>query len=133
MSVTIDTLAYGHLKVTKATVNTMVKLLDYCATQYNVMNQSTASDMTLYVYSKASYLSENDKYSREGEYFYVSNKQLNLTQAQLHESLLPSLNGTMLIISTLMKSVLSSASEADLGTLFLNVKETSILQNSWKN
>ena len=69
------------------------------------------SDMVLAIHSDASYLSEANARSRAGGHHFLSNNTEN-----------PPNNGAVLNISTIIKNVMSSAAEAELGTLFLNAK-----------
>eukprot|EP00957_Ditylum_brightwellii_P091934 6999971-Ditylum_brightwellii.AAC.1 len=66
--------------------------------------------MILRVYSNASYLSKPKARSRAGGYFYLGNIQ------PYH------MNGPLLVLSQIMRNVMASAAEAELGTLFENVE-----------
>ena len=105
----------------------MVQLLDYCVTNPNAMTRYHASDMCLHVHSNASYLSESEARSRAGSFFYLSNQQKDPNVTPCAESDLPPLNGSILVLSSIIKSVLSSVSEAELGALFYNSKEAAPL------
>jgi hypothetical protein len=75
--------------------------------------------MILNIHSHASYLSEREAKSRAGGFFYMGSNidsQDRLT------------NGAILIISTILKHVMSSAAEAEIGSMFLNAKEATILR-----
>ena len=65
--------------------------------------------MILSIHSDASYLSERDTRSRAGGHHYLSNDEPN-----------PPNTGAVLNISQIIKIVMSSAAEAELGALFLN-------------
>ena len=68
--------------------------------------------MILAVHSDASYLSEAKARSRAGGHFYLTkqnDEEFN--------------NGAVLTISTIMKHVLASASEAELAAMFYNSRE----------
>jgi hypothetical protein len=69
--------------------------------------------MILHIHSDASYLSENEAKSRAGGVFYMGNTTKN-------EKTLT--NGAILIVSKVLKHVMSSASEAEIGAVFINAK-----------
>ncbi len=70
-----------------------------------------ASNMILNIHSNASYLSENNAWSRAGGHNFLSNNTDHAFK-----------NGAVLNISSIIKHVMSSAMEAELGTLFLSSK-----------
>jgi hypothetical protein len=77
--------------------------------------------MILHIHSDASYLSENEAKSRTGGFFYmVSN---NKTDKKLT-------NGAILIISKVLKHVMSSATKAELGAVFINANEGAVLRTT---
>ena len=67
--------------------------------------------MVLEIHSDASYLSENNARSHAGGHHLLSNDKET-----------PPNNGAVLNLSTIIRNVMSSAAEAELGALFLNVK-----------
>ena len=96
------------------TENTMKKVkqfLDYAASQEEAILTYRASDMVLAIHSDASYLSERDARSRAGGHHFMSNNEEN-----------PPNNGAVLNISQIIRNVMSSAAEAELGALFINAK-----------
>ena len=68
--------------------------------------------MILAAHSNASYLSESKARSRAGGHFFLS-----------EDTTFPSNNGAILTISQIIKAVMSSAAEAELGALFINARE----------
>ena len=68
--------------------------------------------MILAAHSDASYLSESKVRSRAGGNFFMSD-----------DSAVPPNNGSVLTISQIIKAVMSSAAEAELGALFINCRE----------
>jgi hypothetical protein len=77
--------------------------------------------MILNIHSDASYLSEREAKSRAGGFVYlVSNIDSN------HKVT----NDAILIISKILKHVMSSAAEAEIGSVFLNAKEATILRTT---
>jgi hypothetical protein len=80
-----------------------------------------ASDMILHIHSDASYLSENEAKSRAGGFFYMGNANKNDKKLT---------NGAMLIVSKVLKQVMSSAAEAKIGAVFINAKEGAVLRTT---
>ena len=68
--------------------------------------------MVLAGHSNASYLSETNTRSRAGEHFFMSNNDT-----------IPSNNGAILMISQIIKAVMSSMAEAKIGALYIICKE----------
>ena len=101
---------------TKSTAQAVNQLLNYCATHPDASVRFTASDMLLAVESDASYLSVAKGRSRAAGYFYLTNLQSSPTTPFKP-------NGAIHILCHIMREVLSSAAEAELGALFHNGKE----------
>jgi hypothetical protein len=77
--------------------------------------------MILHIHSDASYLPENKSKSRAGGFFYMgSNTKTNKKLT----------NGAILIISKVLKHVMSSEAEAEIGTVFINTKEGAVLRTT---
>ena len=96
---------------TQNTLKRVKQFLDYAATQEEAIITYSASDMVLAIHSDASYLSENNARSRAGGHHFLSSHDEN-----------PPNNGAVLNISQIIRNVMSSAAEAELGALFLNAK-----------
>jgi hypothetical protein len=75
----------------------------------------------LHIHSDTSYLSENEAKSRAGGFFYMGND--TKTDKKLT-------NGATLIISNVLKRVMSSAAEAEIGAVFINAKEGAALRTT---
>jgi hypothetical protein len=117
----INVLAYEQSKATSDTADKVIKLLNYCNTHPETKIRYHASDMILYIHSDASYLSEREAKSRAGGFFYMGNS------ANTSKKLT---NGEILIISTVLKHVMSSAAEAEIGAVFINSKEGAVLHTT---
>ena len=74
--------------------------------------------MILHVHSDASYLSEPKARSRAGGHFYLSN------------STTPFPNGPIHTISSIMRNVMSSAAEAEIGAIFINCQDSEPIRNA---
>jgi hypothetical protein len=119
----INVLASTKSKATAVTADKVIKLLNYCNTHPETKIRYHASDMILYIHSDASYLSEKEAKSRAGGFFYMGsniNTDKKLT------------NGAILIISKVLKHVMSSAAEAEIGVIFINAKEGAVLRTAFK-
>jgi hypothetical protein len=74
MLVALNGLASAQTKVTNATANALVHLLNYCITYPDAKIQYHASNMILHLHSDASYLSLPEARSRAGGYLFLSTK-----------------------------------------------------------
>jgi hypothetical protein len=75
------------------------------------------------VFSNASYASEPKARSRVGGYYYLDGKD----NPQPGKSL--KLNGAIHVESRIMRNVMTSAAEAEIGGLFINGQEASYIRN----
>jgi hypothetical protein len=87
------------------------QFLDYASTQEDAVITYKASDMVLAIQSDASYLSEPKARSRAGGHFFMSANEED-----------PRDNGAVHTVAKIIKAVMSSAAEAELGGLFINAK-----------
>jgi hypothetical protein len=117
----INVLASEQSKATEETTYKVIKLLNYCNTNPETKIRYHASDMILHINSDASYLSEGEAKSRAGGFFYMGN-------ATKHDKNLT--NATILIVSKVLKHVMSSAAEAEIGAVFINAKEGAVLRTT---
>ena len=76
-----------------------------------------ASKMILAVHSDAGYANEKKSRSRAGGHFFLSNDEQ-----------FPPNNGAILTVATIIKAVMSSSAEAELGAAYINAKEAVYLQ-----
>ncbi len=90
-------------------------MLDYLATHPDTIVRFYASEMILNIHSDASYLSEPGGKSHAAGDFFLG--WLPRDGAPI------CLNGTFFTLCTILKFVVASAAEAELGTLFLNMRE----------
>jgi hypothetical protein len=105
----INVLASEQSKATAVTADKFIKLLNYCNTHPETKIRYLASDMILHLHSDASYLSEKEAKSRAGGFFYMGSSIS--TDKKLT-------NGAILIINKVLKHVMSSAAEAEIGAVF---------------
>jgi hypothetical protein len=97
---------------TKATGKTQVatnQLLDYLATHPDATIRYHASDTILHIHSDASYLSVSNARSRLGGFFCCEKNPQEDT-----------LNGSILNVASVIKNVVASAAESEVGVCFQN-------------
>ena len=111
MLVALSAIAAEQGNPTENTLAKVKQFLDYAATHPEAVVTYKKSNMVLAVHSDASYLSEPKARSRVGGHFFMS---ANSTD--------PANNGAVLNVSKVIKAVMSSAAEAELGGLFYNAK-----------
>ena len=114
----LSSLAAQQSKPTEETRRRAQQLIDYLATQEEAIITYRASNMILAVHSDASYLSETNARSRVGGHFFLS-----------ADDPIPADNGAILTIAQILKAVMSSAAEAELGGLFINAREAVHIRN----
>ncbi len=96
---------------TENTMQDCLQFLDYVASQEDAIVTYRASDMKLAIHINASYLSEPKARSRAGDHMFMAGTEE-----------IPINNGAVLNILQIIKAVMSSAAEAELGALFINAK-----------
>lgn len=96
---------------TKAVEEACKQLLDYVATHPDAAIRYHASDMILALDTDASYLSEHKGRSRAAAYYFLTKKN----DTEFH-------NGAILVLSAIIKHVMSSASESELAALYYGCK-----------
>jgi hypothetical protein len=109
--VALSSLASAQATPTEDTMQRTHHLLDYVATHPDAILTYAKSNMILGVHSDASYLSEPKSRSRAGGHFFLSDG----TDTSPN-------NGAILNTSQIIKSVMSSAAEAELGALYINAR-----------
>ena len=88
------------------------QFLNYVASHPDAILTFSASNMVLNVHSNASYLTEPKARSRAGGHFFLSDNSKDPTD-----------NGAVHNSAQIMKNVVSSAAEAELGALFINSRQ----------
>jgi hypothetical protein len=113
----INVLASEQSNATEVTADKVIKLLNYCNTHPETKIGYHESDMILHTHSDASYLSESEATSRAGIFFYMGNTSKNDKKLT---------NGAILIMSKVLKHVMSSAAEAEIEAVFINAKKEAV-------
>eukprot|EP00804_Cyclotella_cryptica_P027184 CCRYP_017173-RA/>CCRYP_017173-RA protein AED:0.37 eAED:0.37 QI:0/0/0/1/1/1/2/0/314 len=109
----LGSLATQQLAPTQNTMSKVHQFLDYAMTHPDAMITYCASNMILAVQSDASYVSETKARSRAGGHIFLSEDNPS-----------PRNNGAILTLTQIIKPVMSSAAEAELGALYINARET---------
>ncbi len=107
----LSTLASQQSNPTKRTMTLCKQYLDYVASQDKAILTYKASNMVLAIHSDASYLSKPKACSRAGGHMFMAS-----------DDEIPKNNGAVLNILQIIHALMSSAAEAELGTLFINAK-----------
>eukprot|EP00804_Cyclotella_cryptica_P009932 CCRYP_017361-RA/>CCRYP_017361-RA protein AED:0.34 eAED:0.36 QI:0/0/0/1/0.5/0.33/3/0/441 len=85
------------------------QLLDYCASHPDAVVRFTASDMVLNIHSDASYLFESNARSRIAGHFFLGSVPIDKTPIKL--------NGAIYVFCGILKFVVASPAEAEIGAL----------------
>ena len=109
MLVALSAIASDQSGPTAKTMAKTLKFLDYVATHPDKILTFSASEIVLNVHSDASYLTEPKARSHAGGHCFLSANGYD-----------PKDNGAVLNIAQIIKNVMSSAAEAEIGALFIN-------------
>ena len=112
MLVALNALESEQASPTQKTMEKVMTFLDYAASQEEAVITYNASDMVLACHSDASYLSEPGARSRAGGHFFMSNN-----------AAMPANNGAVLNVAQIIKAVMTSAAEAEIGAMYINARE----------
>ena len=107
----LNKIAVATTKSTENTAKAVTQFLNYCATHLEPKIRYQASDMILCIDSDASYLVEPEARSRMGGFHYLGNRDGKL------------FNGPILVLAKIIRNVMASAAEAEVGGLFMNAQE----------
>ena len=109
MLTSLGSIAAQKSNPTDKTTQKLKQLLDYAATHPYAVIAYQASEKVLAGHINASYLSETKSRSRSGGHFFMSNN-----------TAFPPKNGALPTIDKIIKAVISSAAEAELGEILIN-------------
>ena len=117
--VALGDLASVQTQATEETLDKTIWLLNYAATHPDASVTYVASDMCLHTHSDASYLSVPKGRSRAGGHFFLSdNPEKGIHPSKCH------INGPIHVISKILKFVMGSAAEAEIGASYMNAQES---------
>jgi hypothetical protein len=108
----LNNIATEQTKATEKTQAATNQMLDYLATHPDASIRYHASDMILHIHSDASYLSVSNARSRLGGLFFLGNKSPEQD----------TLNGSILNVAAVIKNVVASSAESEVGACFHNAQ-----------
>ena len=88
------------------------QLFDYATIHLDAVVTYRSSNMVLAAHSNASYLSETKSRRREGGHFVMTS-----------DIAIPKTNGAVHTVAQIIKTVMSSTEEAELGALYINCRK----------
>jgi len=112
MLTALSAIASSQAASTQGTMKKIVLFLDYAASHPDAIVTYRASDMVLAMHSDASYLSVTKARSKAEGHFFLSENEEDLAN-----------NGAVLNTAQIIKVVVSSAAETELGAMFINAHE----------
>jgi len=115
MLVALGDLASQKSNGTENKMKSVVQILNYAATRPDAQIRYNKSDIILYLHSDASYLSAPKARSRSGGRFWFSNKTNKYAETK-H-------NGPVHVVLKILKNVMWSAAEAEIGSTYTNAQE----------
>jgi hypothetical protein len=108
----LNDIATEQTKAAEKTQAAMNQLLDYLATHPDATIRYHAADMILHIHSNASYLSVSNARTHLGGLFFLGNKSLAQNTP----------NRSILNVASVIKNVVASAAESEVGTCFHNAQ-----------
>jgi hypothetical protein len=108
----LNDIAMEQTKATEKTQAATNQLLDYFATHPDSIIRCHAADMILHIHSDASYISFSNARSHLGGLFFCGNKSSEKDK----------LNGSILNVASVIKNVVDSAAESEVGACFHNAR-----------
>jgi hypothetical protein len=108
----LNDISIDHAKSTEKTLAATNQLLDYLVTHPDATIRYHASDMILHIHSDVSYISVSNARSRLGGLFFCGDKSPHGDN----------LNGSILNVASVIKHVVASAAESEVGACFQNAQ-----------
>ena len=112
MLIALSVIVSAQAKPTEETMARCKQFLNYASTHQDAVFTYTRSDMVLVIHSDASYLSKPKAQSQAGGHFFLTSDTED-----------PINNEAVLNLAQLIKAVLSSAAEAEVGALYINARK----------
>ena len=112
MLVALSVLVSKQATPTQETMEKVTLFLDYGATHPDAVLTFKKNNMVLAIYSDTSYLAEPKARRQAGGHFFMSDNSSK-----------PENNGAITDIAQMMKHVVSSAADAEIGALFINTRQ----------
>jgi hypothetical protein len=121
----LNSIAVEQTTATEKTMKKCHQLLDYLATNSEAKVRFYASAMVLNIHSDASYLSESKARSRTCGHYFMGWNPKNDEPIRI--------NGAFFVNTTILRFVVASAAEAELGALFRNCQDGVIFRLTLEN
>ncbi len=118
----LSSIAVEQTKATEKTLGRCLQQLDYLASNLEAKVRYHASDMIMNIHSDTSYLSETNARSRACGHFFMGWMPKNGEPIKL--------NGAFYVNTTILRFVVASAAEAELGALFHNSQDGIIFRQT---
>ena len=119
----LSSIAVEQTKATEKTLGHCLQMLDYLASNSEAKVRYHASDMIMNIHSDASYLSETKARSRACGHFFMGWMPKNGEPIKL--------NGAFYVNTTILRFVVASVVEAELGALFHNYQDGIIFRQTF--
>ena len=117
--VALGTIASQQNQPTEETAEAITQLLNYVATNPNATIRFKRSKMILHIHSDASYLSEKKARSRAAGHFYLASNGTRSAN-----------NGPIHTLCSIMRNVMASAVEPEIGSVFHSAQDAIPLRNA---
>ncbi len=127
MLVALNAISASQSKATENTAAAIVHLLDYAATHPDAILRYQRSDMVLHIHSDASYLSAPEARSRAGGHHFLSSRPADPTKAPSRQ---PTNNGSIHAECSVLRNVMASAAEAEIGALYINSQTAEVFRTT---
>jgi hypothetical protein len=127
MLVALNAISASQSKATENTAAAIVHLLDYAATHPDAILRYQRSDMVLHIHSDASYLSAPEARSRAGGHHFLSSRPADPTKAPSQQ---PTNNGSIHAECSVLRNVMASAAEAEIGALYINSQTAEVVRTT---
>jgi hypothetical protein len=111
----LSSIAVEQTKAMEKTMGHCIQLLNYLASNSEVKVRYHALDMIMNIHSDASYFSKTKARSRACGHFFMGWMPKNGEPIKL--------NGALYVNTTILKFVVASAAEAEVGALFHNCQD----------
>jgi hypothetical protein len=111
----LSSIVVEQTKAMEKNMGRWIQLLDYLASNLEAKVRHHASNMKMNIHSNASYLSETKARSRACRNFFMGWMPKNREPIKL--------NGAFYVNTTILRFVVASAAEAELGALFHNCQD----------
>ncbi len=118
----LSAIAMKQTKVMAKTMGRCIQLLDYLASKSEAKVRYYTSDMIMNIHLDASYLSETNARSKAYGHFFMGWMPKNGEPIKI--------NGAFYVNATILKFVVASAAEAELGALFHNCQDGIIFRQT---